>query len=132
MELGGVDVRLLAIFDDPVAVGVVSDEADGFEREVGVELAKVFEDVIRTSAVAHGFGLDGGEGVLLGPGVDDFDVVRDEVSSGDDSFSVRRHFRRRSCFGWRGRRRRFPEKRRLPPGVTQPNRPSNKPSRSRR
>lgn len=85
VELGGVDVVVGAVGEDGIAIGIVPDEADGFEGEGGAEFGEIFEDVVGATAVAGGFRADIGEHVLGGISVDHFDVIDDEIPAGEDA-----------------------------------------------
>jgi len=94
-QLGAVHAVGLEVGADGGARFVVADKADGAEGESAVHASEVLEQIVGPAAVAAGLAQHVGQTVLLGPGVDDLDLVEDEVAAREDTltFLVSSHWR---------------------------------------
>ena len=93
MKLADANADRLAITQNPVAIGIMADEACGFEWIADPHRCKVLEDIVGTAAVRGRLALDEGEHVLLGVAVDELDVIDDEISAGEDSCAIHEEVR---------------------------------------
>ena len=81
----------MAVVENPAAVVVIANKATGFERVANSHGREILEDVVRTAAVGFGFAEDVRQGVLLGVGVDDLDLINDEVACCENALALGVH-----------------------------------------
>src|SRR5580693_4732819 len=84
-QLLRVDMMLDALSGNPLAVRIRADQSDARQRKGGSQFGKVNQDIERTAAIADGFGLNIGQGVLLGIGVDKLQLVDNPIASREDA-----------------------------------------------
>ena len=85
VELGGIDAVEAAIVKNGGGGGVLAEQSGGLEREGGAKAGEVDEEIVGAAAVAGLLRVDRGEHFLGGPGVDEFDVIDDEIACGQHS-----------------------------------------------
>ena len=85
MELLSNNLACMAIVENPLTIRVISDDTAGLQSELWIQLGKVFQHVVGAAAVRALLADDERKRVLVGVGVDQFDVVDDPVAGGEDA-----------------------------------------------
>ena len=78
---------VLAVALNPLSVGVIANEAARREGELDLHGSKVTKNIVRAAAIRTRLAQDARKHVLGGVGIDDLNVVDDEIADGEDALA---------------------------------------------
>ena len=104
MQLTHVDFATPAVLDNPLSVHVVANQSNGLQGNVELHRRQVFEQVVGSAAVAQRPLVHQRQLILLGIVINLFDVIDNEVSTGEDAATWRTAHRFGACLrAWRSK-----------------------------
>jgi hypothetical protein len=80
-QLSGVNAGLLAVSQNPVAIGITSHQSGRRQRIIHPHGGQILQHIVRPAAIATGLAADVSQHVLLRVGIDELDVVDDEIAA---------------------------------------------------
>ena len=78
----------VALFMNPPSIRIGPDEADARQRKRCAQSGQIDQNIERTAAIADRFAQNIRQRILLGIGVNDFEIINDPVASGEDSLTT--------------------------------------------